>query len=140
MIQRDIDEAFDLFVDIPDICQKQIEVQRESYHSLINRMNTYDWYKLFSDGVKIDEKDGDPQVFLTRLLSPVRICVFIPDNTEYKVRMKTLPSLLEQHLKSMDIYMGPLSQKITTTNGEEIQNPFRLFVDKKERLVRIICI
>jgi hypothetical protein len=145
MSKKQIEELLSEFKDVPDICRKQVELQRDTYLSLINKMDEYSWENLFTTGVEIKEKEGDPQVFLTKLLVPVKFTVFIPNtdtenSSSVRVVSKTLSSLLEEKLKALGFYMGPLSQKTYTSDKGEISNPFRIYMDKDTRVARIVCL
>lgn len=145
MSKKQLKEAFESFGEIPDNCRKQLELQKDTYFALVDKMERYEWRDLFTTGVKIDEKDGDPQVFMSRLLVPIKLQVFIPmvddtSSSKFTVKTRVLPALLEEKLKALDLYMGPIGQKVYTSTGEELQNPFRIAVDKTERVARIICV
>lgn len=144
MSKKQIEDALNEFRDFPDICRKQIELQRDNYILLINKMNEYDWGDLFTVGVQLKEKDGNPQVFLSKLLTPIELYLFVPnpnDETGMKVdvHVKSLPSLLDEKLRSMGFYLGPLGQKVYSSNGNEVKSPFRIFIDKDTKIARIIC-
>ena len=144
MSKKQVEDALNEFKEVPETCRKQIELQRDNYINLINKMDEYDWSALFSTGVEIKEKEGDPQVFLSRLLIPVKLYLFTPDpedesGVKVKVMTRSLPSLLEEKLRAIGFYLGPLGQKIYTSNKEEVTNPFKVFIDKKTRIARVIC-
>lgn len=137
-----IDEAIKEWGDVPNICHKQIECQKNYYHRLINAMDEYDWDDLFTTGVRIKEKDGDPQTFINHLTKPVKLFLFLPvqDGNPMIVKRSVIRPLLEQKLLSHDIYMGPIGQQIQNEKGEEFTTPYRYLVLKEERLVMLSCI
>ena len=144
MSKKLIEEVLSNWGDVPDSCKKQIELQKEYYYRLIEKMEEYDWRDVFSVGIKIREKDGDPQVFMSQLANPVRLSLFIPsdesnDASKLVVRARTLPSLLEEKFRTMDIYLGPIGQKVMGPKGEEFTSPFK-YVVGKDRVVRLTCV
>lgn len=144
MNEESITKIFrDLESDIPPICHRQLHIQRDYYLYLLSRIKEYDWNMLFASGVHIADVDGDPDVFMSRLSSPVKILVFAPSDNDrgYEVLKNIMhPSLLQQKLLDMEIYIGPILSTLKDENGKDISNPYRIGVDTKNRLAKVVYI
>jgi hypothetical protein len=147
MSKKLIEEAITSLGEVDDMYKKQVEFQKNHYFDLIDRMEDYQWRDLLKPtGVKIGDKEGDPQAFVSQITSPVKLGVFVLDKEDPlsgKVTYKTkvLPCLLELKLRELKIYMGPIGQKLSVGEGKEpIANPIILYFDKKEKTVRFVCL
>lgn len=145
MSKKQLEEIIASLGPYPDECRAQITMQRTTYEHLIDRMDEYIWSDLFTVGVKIKEKEGDPQIFLSKLLLPIKLYLFTPsegdaNDPKVSVAIRTMPSLLETKFKALGIYVGPLGQKLQLDGKDDIVNPFKIYVDKTERIARMICL
>lgn len=144
MSRKLIEDTLNDWTDVPESCKKQIELQKEHYLRLLDKMEEYEWRDIFTVGIKIKEKDGDPQLFMSQLVNPVKLYLFTPSNesddaSKVVVRTRVLPSLLDEKFRSMGIYLGPIGQKVVGPKGEEFTSPFKYIIGK-DRVVRLTCV
>lgn len=147
MSKKLIDETIKLWGEIPELCRKQVDLQRDHYYRLINQADEYNWDDLFTSGVKIKEKDGDPQIFIAQLANPIKLHLFVPSsdvsqdvNNKLNIKVRSLPPILEEKLSSLGVYLGPIGQKVMSPKGEEFTSPFKFIVNKEDRVVRLVCL
>lgn len=143
MLSAKIEEVFNLFGEVSQLCSKQLEMQKEYYQSLAEKLEEYDWKDLFKQGVTIKEKHGDAMGFISSLATPMRISIFERnsekmDDMNIKVDMRSFPSLLEFKLREFGIYVGPMTAVKVPESNTEISNPFKFLVGDDKKTVRLV--
>jgi hypothetical protein len=134
-----VNDALNEWNDAPIALRRQIDLQRDHYNRLIDIVEQHDWSLLFTEGVHIASSHGDVQALLSRIIYPIQLRLFYdPKNGGGTVLVKTLPSLLEEKLRSMGVYIGPIGCKGTTADGIECTCPFIYYINKEARTIQVV--
>lgn len=144
MLKNQINEMILRLGDIPDRCRHQVDIARNHYHKLIDKMDEYEWHDLLTTGVKIKDKE-DASTFFTQIITPIRIyaCNIIDDSNGVSLSINGTSNLsvLELYLLSKDIYLGPLGRRIKYgPDQKDFTNPISIRMDKVTKVISLVYV